>query len=66
MIHLTEKPVELAQRAMEYSSKRGENVLGLFGGLGSTLSRPSATKLTDSPQVRHRPQTRLAGTRTCR
>jgi hypothetical protein len=25
-IHLTEKPVELAARAMEYSSKRGENV----------------------------------------
>jgi DNA methylase/Carbon-nitrogen hydrolase len=37
MIHLTEKPVELAQRAMEYSSKRGENVLDLFGGSGSTL-----------------------------
>lgn len=32
MIHLTEKPVELATRAMEYSSKRGENVLDLFGG----------------------------------
>jgi DNA modification methylase len=37
MIHLTEKPVELASRAMEYSSKRGENVLDLFGGSGSTL-----------------------------
>jgi DNA modification methylase len=37
MIHLTEKPVELAARAMEYSSKRGENVLDLFGGSGSTL-----------------------------
>ena len=37
MIHLTEKPVELAKRAMEYSSKRGENVLDLFGGSGSTL-----------------------------
>jgi DNA modification methylase len=34
---LTEKPVELATRAMEYSSKRGENVLDLFGGSGSTL-----------------------------
>jgi DNA modification methylase len=37
MIHLTEKPVELAQRAMEYSSRVGENVLDLFGGSGSTL-----------------------------
>jgi DNA modification methylase len=37
MVHLTEKPVELAERAMHYSSKRGENVLDLFGGSGSTL-----------------------------
>ncbi|MCC7409532.1 MAG: ParB N-terminal domain-containing protein [Phycisphaeraceae bacterium] len=37
MIHLTEKPVELAKRAMEYSSLPGENVLDLFGGSGSTL-----------------------------
>jgi DNA modification methylase len=37
MIHLTEKPVELASRAIEYSSRRGENVLDLFGGSGSTL-----------------------------
>jgi len=37
MIHLTEKPVELAARAMEYSSRKGENVLDLFGGSGSTL-----------------------------
>lgn len=37
MIHLTEKCVELPQRAMEYSSRRGENVLDLFGGSGSTL-----------------------------
>jgi DNA modification methylase len=37
MVHLTEKPVELAIRAMECSSKRGENVLDLFGGSGSTL-----------------------------
>jgi DNA modification methylase len=37
MVHLTEKPVELAARAMEYSSRRGENVLDLFGGSGSTL-----------------------------
>ena len=37
MVHLTEKPVELATRAITYSSKRGENVLDLFGGSGSTL-----------------------------
>ena len=37
MSHLTEKPVELAIRAMTYSSKPGENVLDLFGGSGSTL-----------------------------
>jgi DNA modification methylase len=37
MCHLTEKPVELAARAIEYSSRRGENVLDLFGGSGSTL-----------------------------
>ena len=37
MVHLTEKPVELARRAIEYSSKSGENVLDLFGGSGSTL-----------------------------
>src|SRR5262245_45933950 len=37
MIHLTEKPVELAVRAIEYSSRPGEHVLDLFGGSGSTL-----------------------------
>jgi DNA modification methylase len=37
MIHLTQKPVELALRAMQYSSRAGENVLDLFGGSGSTL-----------------------------
>jgi len=37
MVHLTEKPVELAKRAIEYSSKPGEHVLDLFGGSGSTL-----------------------------
>src|SRR5262249_49937887 len=30
MVHLTEKPVELARRAMDYSSRPGENVLDLF------------------------------------
>jgi len=37
MVHLTEKPVELAVRAIQYSSRQGENVLDLFGGSGSTL-----------------------------
>jgi len=37
MMHLTEKPVELAVRAIQYSSLAGENVLDLFGGSGSTL-----------------------------
>jgi DNA modification methylase len=37
MEHLTSKPVELAVRAIEYSSRPGENVLDLFGGSGSTL-----------------------------
>lgn len=37
MVHLTEKPVELAVRAMQYSSRVGENVIDLFGGSGSTL-----------------------------
>jgi DNA modification methylase len=37
MDHLTAKPVELAVRAIQYSSKPGENVLDLFGGSGSTL-----------------------------
>jgi DNA modification methylase len=37
MVHLTEKPVELAARAVEYSSRPGEKVLDLLGGSGSTL-----------------------------
>ncbi|HEV7223047.1 MAG TPA: DNA methyltransferase [Pirellulales bacterium] len=37
MEHLTQKPAELAARAMQYSSRTGENVLDLFGGSGSTL-----------------------------
>ncbi|MCA9232204.1 MAG: site-specific DNA-methyltransferase [Planctomycetales bacterium] len=37
MVHLTEKPVELAVRAIQYSSLTGQNVLDLFGGSGSTL-----------------------------
>lgn len=37
MVHLTEKPVELAARALKYSSQPGDNVLDVFGGSGSTL-----------------------------
>ena len=37
MVHLTEKPVELARRAIEYSSLPGEVVLDPFAGSGSTL-----------------------------
>jgi hypothetical protein len=37
MSHNTEKPVELAARAIQYSSRKDENVLDLFGGSGSTL-----------------------------
>ncbi len=46
MIHLTEKPVELAVRAMQYSSRTGENVLDLFGGSGSTLIAAEQTGRT--------------------
>ncbi len=35
--HLTGKPAELAVKAMQYSSRKGDNVLDLFGGSGSTL-----------------------------
>jgi DNA modification methylase len=44
MVHLTEKPVELAERAMQYSSREGENVLDLFGGSGSTLIAAQRTR----------------------
>jgi DNA modification methylase len=37
MIHLTEKPVELAVRALQHSSRPSEHVLDLFAGSGSTL-----------------------------
>ena len=46
MVHLTEKPVELAARAMQYSSRPGEHVLDLFGGSGSTLIAAEQTGRT--------------------
>ena len=36
-LHPTQKPVELAERAIKNSSKRGDIVLDLFGGSGTTL-----------------------------
>ncbi len=44
MEHLTQKPVELAVRAIQYSSLPGENVLDLFGGSGSTLIGAERTR----------------------
>ncbi len=44
MVHLTEKPVELATRAIQYSSRVGDNVLDLFAGSGSTLIAAEQTK----------------------
>ena len=44
MVHLTEKPVELAVRAMQYSSRPGERVLDIFGGSGSTLIAAEQTE----------------------
>jgi len=44
MVHLTEKPVELAVRALQYSSRPDENILDLFGGSGSTLIACEQTK----------------------
>jgi DNA modification methylase len=37
MVHLTEKPVELAVRALQYGSRPGENLLDPFAGSGSSL-----------------------------
>ena len=36
-IHPTQKPVQLAERAIKRSSRRGDIVLDAFGGSGSTL-----------------------------
>jgi DNA modification methylase len=46
MVHLTEKPVALAVRAIQFSSRSGENVLDLFGGSGSTLIAAEQTGRT--------------------
>jgi len=44
MEHLTAKPAELAVRAIQYSSRVGENILDLFGGSGSTLIAAEQTQ----------------------
>jgi DNA modification methylase len=44
MLHLTQKSVELSVRALQYSSLKGENVLDLFGGSGSTLIAAEQTE----------------------
>jgi DNA modification methylase len=38
MVHLAEKPVELARRAIEYSSLPGDVVVDPFAGSGSALA----------------------------
>ena len=43
MVHLTEKPVELPRRALEYSSRPGAVVLDPFAGSGSTLMAAELT-----------------------
>ena len=43
MTHLTEKPVELAARAIQYSSRPDENVLDLFGGSGWSAAAAEQT-----------------------
>ena len=37
MVHPTQKPLEICGRAIRNSSQRGEIILDLFGGSGSTL-----------------------------
>ncbi len=44
MVHLTEKLVELAERAITYSSLPDEHVLDFFGGSGSTLIAAERTR----------------------
>jgi DNA modification methylase len=42
--HATPKPIELCERAIKSSSERGQTVLDLFGGSGSTLIGCEKTK----------------------
>ncbi len=66
MIHLTEKPVELAERAMQYSSRRDEHVLDLFGGSRLDADRggasgPAGVPDGDRPGLLRRDRPTLAG-----
>ena len=42
--HATKKPIELVERAIRHASKKGQTVLDLFGGSGSTLIACEQTK----------------------
>ena len=54
MVHLTEKPVDLAIRAIEYSSRHGEHVLDLFGGSGPILIGCQQTGRHPTNPMNHR------------
>lgn len=43
-VHPTQKPVELIERALDNSSKKGDVVIDVFGGSGSTLIACEKTK----------------------
>jgi len=74
MVHLMEKPVELAARAIQYSCRPGENILNLSGGSGSTLrlradgeGRLRGTQVADAyPRCRWGHGTRLDVTQLLR
>lgn len=43
MVHPTQKPIALINRAIKNSSKRGDTILDLFGGSGATLVAAAKT-----------------------
>ena len=43
-VHPTQKPVELVERALKNSTKRGDLILDVFGGSGSTLIAAESTE----------------------
>lgn len=45
-VHPTMKPVELVEHAVQNSSKKGDNILDLFGGSGSTMLAAQRTQRT--------------------
>lgn len=44
MVHPTQKPIELCERAIENSTSQKESIIDLFGGSGSTLIACEKTK----------------------